>query len=64
MDRRGKWQMKLVRLPDSPVFFEVVEKHDLFAVLRNRDTGETFVVSERTFRSFIPLTHPCVRNMS
>ncbi len=56
--------MKLVRLPDSPVFFEVVEKHDLFAVLRNRDTGETFVVSERTFRSFIPLTHPCVRNMS
>jgi hypothetical protein len=53
--------MKVVRLPDHPTFFEVLERKDLYALLRNRDTQEEFVVSERTFRSFIPVTHPCIR---
>jgi hypothetical protein len=53
--------MKIVRLPDHPTFFDVLEKADMYALLRNRSTGEEFVVSERTFRSFVPVTHPCIR---
>jgi hypothetical protein len=53
--------MKIVRLPDHPTFFEVLEKEDLYALLRNRDTQEEFVVGWRAFQTFIPVTHPCIR---
>lgn len=53
--------MKIVTLDTSREFFDVLEEHDLYAVLRNRKTGDEFVVSLRTFREFRTVTHPCVR---
>ena len=53
--------MKIVTLDTSGELFDVLEEHDLYAVLRNRKTGDEFVVSLRTFREFRTLTHPCMR---
>jgi hypothetical protein len=51
----------IVRLPDLPVFFDVLAEHDMYVELRNRDTDEEFVVSRRTFREFVTVTHPSTR---
>ena len=51
----------IVHLPNSNEFFDVIEEGDLYAVLRNRKTGDEFVVSRRTFREFRTVTHPSVR---
>jgi hypothetical protein len=56
--------MVIVSLPNVPIFFEVIERGDLYAVLRNRTSGDEFVVSERTFRKFRTVTHPCIRKSS
>jgi hypothetical protein len=53
--------MVIVSLPNVPVFFEVIERGDLYAVLRNRTSGDEFVVTERTFREFKTVTHPSIR---
>jgi hypothetical protein len=53
--------MVIVSLPNVPVFFDVIERGDLYAVLRNRTSGDEFVVTERTFREFRTVTHPSIR---
>jgi hypothetical protein len=53
--------MVIVSLPNAPVFFDVIERGDLYAVLRNRSTLDEFVVSERTYRQFVTVTHPCIK---
>lgn len=53
--------MRIVTLDTTGELFDVLEERDLYAVLRNRKTGDEFVVSLRTFRQFRTLTHPCTR---
>ena len=56
--------MKIVHLPTSNEFFDVIEEGDLYAVLRHRRSGDEFVVGRRDFRQFVTVTHPCVRKES
>jgi len=50
----------IVRLPNHAALFDVLMLRDLFAEIRNRQTGEQFVVSLRDFRTFIEVTHPSI----
>lgn len=53
--------MKIVHLPTSNEFFDVLIERDLFVVLRHRRSGDEFVVSLRTFRQFRTVQHPSAR---
>lgn len=53
--------MKIVHLPTSNEFFDVLIERDLFIVLRHRRSGDEFVVSRRTFAQFRTVTHPSTR---
>lgn len=53
--------MKIVHLPTSDEFFDVLIEQDLYIVLRHRRSGDEFVVSRRTFAQFRTLTHPTAR---
>jgi hypothetical protein len=48
----------IVRLPNRSPFYDVLQNEDTYAELRNRETGEQFVVSARVFREFITVSHP------
>jgi hypothetical protein len=54
----------IVRLPNHPALFDVLMLRDLFAEIRNRQTGEQFVVSLRDFRTFIEVTHPSITKVT
>jgi hypothetical protein len=54
----------IVRLPNHAALFDVLMLRDLFAEIRNRQTGEQFVVSLRDFRTFIEVTHPSITKRS